>query len=48
MGDGSDVVMEIVVCVQTQRLNLKLERLHFKLEQLNLKPIDPARIVLAV
>ena len=41
MGDGRDAVMEIVVCVQTQQLD-------FKLEQLNLKPIDPARIVLAV
>ena len=41
MGDGRDVVMEIVVCEQTQQLDLKLEQLHFKL-------FDPAQIVLAV
>jgi hypothetical protein len=40
--------MEIVVCEQTQQLDFTLEQLILKLEQLNLKPIDPARIELAV
>ena len=45
MGDGRDAVMEIAVCEQMQQLDFKVEQL---IEQLNLKPIDPARIVLAV